>query len=144
DIALDRATRELGEPFMRKTFVAAAAALALAVTSLVAAPATAAPGYEGTVATKTTVSAKSVAYGKTGKATVKRTSGGGRPTGKVTVKLGKTSKTVTLKNGSATVSLSKPKAGTHTITASYAGDGIWKASKASGKVKVTKAATKVK
>ncbi len=129
---------------MRKILVAAAAALSLVGAGLAAAPAVAA-GYEGTVATTTSVSVKSATYGKSISATVKVKSGDGVPTGKVTVKIGKTSKTATLKNGSATVKFGKLAAGKYTVSGSYAGSGIWKSSKASSKsITIKKAKTSVK
>lgn len=129
---------------MRKILVAAAAALSLVGAGLAAAPAVAA-GYEGTVATTTSVSVKSATYGKSISATVKVKSGDGVPAGKVTVKIGKTSKTATLKNGSATVKFGKLAAGKYTVSGSYAGSGIWKSSKAGSKsITIKKAKTTVK
>ena len=63
------------------------------------------------------------------------------PTGKVTVKVGKATKTATLKNGVATVKVKVPKKtkpGKLSVTATYSGDGNTLSGTAKAKVKVTK------
>ncbi len=67
---------------------------------------------------------------------------GSTPTGTVTFSDGATSLgTVPLANGTATFNVPKFSAGSHTITATYNGDGSFSASSSSGQIQVSKAVT---
>lgn len=94
--------------------------------------------------TAAVVSSSSVTYGKAAKVTVKVTGSGGRPTGTVRVTDG-TSLVGSgkLSSGKVTVTLSKNlKVGTHTLTVTYAGDKVFKASTDTVKLKVIKASSR--
>lgn len=76
-----------------------------------------------------------------------KANGAARPTGKVTIKVGKRTFTKTLKaknNGKLTVTLPKLKKGTYKVTAKYSGNTAIKAAttKKTVKLKVTKAKKK--
>ncbi|MCW2870270.1 Ig-like domain repeat protein, partial [Actinacidiphila oryziradicis] len=106
----------------------------------------AAANWTGTVsavktASTTKASAPNTAYGQVPKVAVTVT-GASVPTGKVTVKEGRTTLgTATLdKNGKASVALPKTvSVATHTLTVSYAGDSKLNSSSATAKLTITKA-----
>ncbi|MFJ4921459.1 Ig-like domain repeat protein [Streptomyces sp. NPDC088725] len=107
---------------------------------------TEAPVVKTASKTTATASPSKVAYGVSRKINVV-TTGKSVPTGKVTIKEGKTSRgTGTLdKSGKVSVALSKGlSVGTHTLTVSYAGDSKLTASSATVKITVTKATPKLK
>lgn len=80
------------------------------------------------VSSKTAASAKRAGAGKA-KVTVRVSAGSGvTPSGKVTIKVGSTTKKVMLRNGKASVTLKASK-GRRTVTVTYAGNGYAKGSK---------------
>jgi len=80
------------------------------------------------------LAATTVKHGRSVAVTVRVTaSGAPAPTGKVTVSIGSSKKTVTLKaaqKGTVTVSFVAPKAGRYTVKASYGGDGYLRSANA--------------
>ncbi len=97
----------------------------------------------GQGATTTTISAPTVTYGANGVVTVTVISTSGTPTGSVSLTWDTTgSSTLALNSsGSATFTITTPNAGSHALSASYAAQGSFLASTASGNLTVNQAPT---
>ena len=100
--------------------------------------------YQG--ATTTAINAPTITYGANGSVTVTVSSGSGTPTGNVSLSVdGGTAATKALNSGSATftntdiTALATPNAGNHTLDASYAAQGNYDASAATGTLTVNPA-----
>ena len=92
--------------------------------------------------TTMTLSAPAVPYGTDGSVTVTVSSAAGTPTGIVSLSVdGEAAKTQELINGSTTFTISSPSAGSHTLNATYAAQGNFGASSASGTLGVGVGAT---
>lgn len=93
-------------------------------------------------ATTTVISAPSVTYASNGTVTVTVSSAAGAPTGNVSLTVdGGAPATQALAAGSAIFTITSPGAGNHTLSASYAAQGDFGASSASGSLAVNPAAT---
>jgi MBG domain (YGX type)/Beta-propeller repeat/Bacterial Ig-like domain (group 3) len=94
----------------------------------------------GVAATTAGITAPAITYGADGSVTVSVTSDGGTVTGDVSLSVdGGTAVTQTLSGGSAIFTVTKPLAGDHTLDASYAAQGSFDASTASGTLHVNQA-----
>ena len=93
-----------------------------------------------TLATTTTINAPDVTYNANGVVTVTESSTGGTPTGTVTLSVnGGTAQSQILSGGIATFTLISPAAGSYVLSVSYAGQGNFLGSSASGSLLVNKA-----
>jgi predicted small lipoprotein YifL len=96
----------------------------------------------GLGATTTTISAPTVTYGVNGVATVLVTSPSGTPTGSVSLTWDTGSSSLALStSGSAPFTITSPNAGSHALSASYAAQGSFLASAATGTLTVNQAPT---
>ncbi len=96
----------------------------------------------GVGATTMTLSAPAVTYNANGLVTITVNSTGAVPTGDVSLSVdGNTAVTQTLTGGATTFTLTSPSAGPHTLSATYATQGNFLGSSASGTLNVNQAAT---
>ncbi len=96
------------------------------------------------VSTTTSISAPAITYNANGSVTVTVSSSVGTPTGNVSLSVdGGGATTQALVNGSTTFTLSSPSAGDHSLNATFAAQGNYAASNASGSLHVNPAATSV-
>ena len=93
-------------------------------------------------ATSSSISAPEITYNSDGSVTVTVSSTAGIPTGNVQLSVdGGTATSLPLTDGSATFTLTSPAAGSHSLSASYAAQGNFAASTATGTLQVDQAAT---
>jgi hypothetical protein len=97
----------------------------------------------GQAATTTVIDAPTITYGSNGSVTVTVSSGAGTPTGSVSLTVDGSTTTHGLVNGSSVFTITNPAAGSHTLNATYAAQGNFGASSASGTLTVNKAALTV-
>ncbi len=100
--------------------------------------------YSTQVTTSVGINAPAVTYNANGTVTLTVRSTNGTPSGDVSLTVDSTNYTATLdSNGTATFSITSPSAGSHTLSASYAAQGNFAASSASGSLSVNPAPTSV-